>query len=467
MSAGPRVMKFGGTSVGDAASMLRVAELVDAALPAAPVVVLSAMAGVTNALVAASRLAEDGKLTDALEVVAEIKRKHLAATDELFGGSTPAPLDTELDERIDELKLLLRGVNLLRELSPRSADAIASFGERLSTLVFTAYLESRQHPVTRVDARTIVRTDDRFGRARPQESEIRALATELLLPHTGAGRAVITQGYIGSTSEGVTTTLGRGGSDYSAALLGAAIDAAEVQVWTDVEGVFTADPRIVPGARHIDRLSFAEAAELASFGAKVLHPATIQPAVRAGIPVTVRHTEKPDGRYTTIIAAVETRRPVTALASRSGITTITVTSTRMLESSGFLERLFAVFARHQISVDLIATAEVSVSMTVDAGESLEPLRQELEAFSSVSIAQDRAIVALVGERLKHTPGLAATVFGAIRDINVEMISMGGNDINLSLVVEAGRVPEVITGLHAALFEREQEYPRRATSAGCS
>lgn len=454
MSAGPRIMKFGGTSVGNAANMMRVAELVDEALPAAPVVVLSAMAGVTNALVSVSTLAEQGKLTDALETVADIKRKHLEATDELFGGSTPAPLDADLDKRIDELKLLVRGVNLLRELSPRSSDAIASFGERLSTLVFTAYLESRQLPVTRVDARTVVRTDDRFGRARPQEAAIRALAAELLVPHTGAGRAVVTQGYVGATEDGVATTLGRGGSDYSAALLGAAIDAEEVQIWTDVEGVFTADPRIVPSARHIDRLSFAEAAELASFGAKVLHPATIQPAVRAGIPVTVRDTEKPRGRHTTITAAVDTERPVTALASRGNITAITVTSTRMLENSGFLERLFAVFARHQVSVDLIATAEVSVTMTVDASESLTELRRDLEEFSSVTIAEGRAIVALVGERLKQTPGLAAAVFGAIRDINVEMISMGGNEINLSLLVAAEHVPEVIRRLHAALFEDE-------------
>jgi aspartate kinase len=444
-------MKFGGTSVGDAQNMRRVGALVSAALPSAPIVVLSAMAGVTNALVQACAAAEAGKLTDALELVAEIKRQHLTAADDMFGGSAPPALDAELDKRIDELKLLLRGVNLLRELSPRSADAIGSFGERLSTLVFTAYLEAQDIAVTRVDARTVMRTDDRFGRARPDEPAIRELATTALLPHVGAGRAVVTQGYVGATENGVATTLGRGGSDYSAALLGAAVDAAEVQIWTDVEGVFTADPRIVPGARHIEQLSFAEAAELASFGAKVLHPATIQPAVRQGIPVTVRHTEKPQGRFTTITAEVETGRPVTALASRAGITVITVTSTRMLESSGFLERLFAAFGRHQIAVDLIATAEVSVSMTVDAGADLEHLVEELEEFSSVKVSRQRAIVAVVGEHLKTTPGLASTVFGAIEDVNVEMISMGANEINLSLVVEAGRVPEVIARLHDALF----------------
>ncbi|HEX9700447.1 MAG TPA: lysine-sensitive aspartokinase 3 [Acidobacteriota bacterium] len=446
------IMKFGGTSVGDAANMRRVGELVREALPQGPVVVLSAMSGVTNALLAASTAAEGGKLSEALEKVAEIKRKHLAAAAELFGGEAPAALDAELDKRVDELKLLVRGVTLLRELSPRSADAIASFGERLSTLVFTAHLEAQGVPVTRVDARTVMRTDDRFGRARPDEAAIRELAAALLVPHAGPGRAVVTQGYVGATEAGVTTTLGRGGSDYSAALLGAAIDASEVQIWTDVEGVFTGDPRLVPEAQHIERLSFAEAAELASFGAKVLHPATIQPAVRAGIPVSVRHTERPGGRFTTITAEVNSGRPVTALASRSGITVITVTSTRMLENSGFLERLFEVFGRHQIDVDLIATAEVSVSMTVPSDAPIKPLLAELGEFSSVTVAEGRAIVAVVGERLKHTAGLSAKVFGAIEGINVEMISMGANEINLSLVVEAAHVPAVIERLHKALFE---------------
>ncbi len=447
----PVVLKFGGTSVGDAAAMRQVAELVERALPASPVVVLSAMAGVTNGLLAAARSAEAGELAEALETAADLERRHHETAAELFG-EVPDGLAAELAKRFDELSLLLRGVALLRELSDRSGDAIAGFGERLSTLVFAAFLESRGVAVTRVDARTVIRTDDRFGHARPDRPAIKTLAAERVRPHVGEGRTVVTQGYIAATDEGVSTTLGRGGSDYSAALMAEALEAAELQIWTDVEGVFTCDPRIVSKARHIAELSFAEAAELAAFGAKVLHPATIQPAVQAGVPVTVRDTRHPDGRFTTITGQVATGRAVTALASRGGIAVITVTSTKMLEQSGFLERLFEVFGRHHVDVDVLATAEVSVSMTVDADSDLDDLLAELGEFCSVEVATDRAIVAVIGERLKATAGLGMRIFGALSEINVEMISMGANEINLSLVVREEDVADALRSLHAALFE---------------
>jgi aspartate kinase len=261
---------------------------------------------------------------------------------------------------------------------------------------------------------------------------------------------VVTQGYIGATEDGLTTTLGRGGSDYSAALFGAALGAEEVQIWTDVEGVLTCDPRIVPDALPIPELSFAEAAELAAFGAKVLHPATIQPAVEARIPVTVRHTQKPEGRFTTISAEVRTGRPITALASRGPVTVLTVSSTRMLAQSGFLARLFEVFGRRGVSVDLVATAEVSVSLTVEADVPLQPLLQDLAAFATVEVHEGRAIIAAVGERLKSTPGLGAQLLTALGDINVEMISMGANEINLSLVVKRENTADALRRMHRVL-----------------
>jgi aspartate kinase len=277
-------------------------------------------------------------------------------------------------------------------------------------------------------------------------------AQSRLKPLLGPGQAVVTQGYIGATEDGLTTTLGRGGSDYSAALFGAAVAATEVQIWTDVEGVLTCDPRIVKESLPIPELSFAEAGELAAFGAKVLHPATIQPAVEARIPVTVRHTRIPEGRFTTITGEVRTGRPVTALASRGPITTLTVTSSRMLAQSGFLARLFEVFARKGVSVDLIATAEVSVSLTVEADAPIKALVAELSTFASVEVAEDRAIVAVVGERLKATPGLAARAFTALGGINVEMISMGANEINLSLVLPRADAEDALRRLHRALIE---------------
>jgi len=447
------VLKFGGSSVADAACMRQVAELVEQALPRTPLVVLSAMGKTTNGLFSAAKAAESGNLPEALATHAGLVASHRRAAAELIPGALPAALDQALTDLFAELEMLLRGVALLRELSPRSMDAIAAFGERLSTTLFAAFLQEKQVPSAWLDARTVLRTDASFGTALPRPTEIDMAAQVRLRPLLGPGRVVVTQGYIGATEDGLTTTLGRGGSDYSAALFGAALGAEEVQIWTDVEGVLTCDPRIVPEALPIPELSFAEAAELAAFGAKVLHPATIQPAVEALIPVTVRHTWLPAGRFTTITGAVRSGRPVTALASRGPITVITATSSRMLDQSGFLVRLFDVFARRGVSVDLIATAEVSVSLTVEADAPIRALVADLASFASVAVAEDRAIVAVVGERLKATPGLAARAFTALGEINVEMISMGANEINLSLVLHRSQSAEALRRLHQALIER--------------
>ncbi len=425
--------------------MRQVAGLVRAALAKAPLVVLSAMGKTTNGLFDAAKAAEAGDLAEAMARQRVLMAAHRKAAEELFDAAVPEPLDLTLTDLFGELELLLRGVAMLRELSPRSMDAIASLGERLSTRIFAAFVGGAW-----VDARTVLRTDEVFGEAVPQQDIIHSLAAMHLQPLLGAGRIVVTQGYIGATADGLTTTLGRGGSDYSAALFGAALGAEEVQIWTDVEGVLTCDPRIVPEALPIPDLSFAEAAELAAFGAKVLHPATIQPAVEARIPVTVRHTQKPDGRFTTISAEVRTGRPITALASRGPVTVLTVSSTRMLAQSGFLARLFEVFGRRGVSVDLVATAEVSVSLTVEADVPLKPLMQDLSAFATVEVHEGRAIIAAVGERLKSTPGLGGRLLTALGDINVEMISMGANEINLSLVVKEESTAEALRRLHRVL-----------------
>ncbi len=450
------VMKFGGSSVADAVCMREAAALAREAMPQAPLVVLSATAGTTDTLFEAARRAEDGDRGAAADLHRGLLQRHRGIAGELFPDGIPEDLDNALVELGAELDLLLRGVAMLKELSPRSMDAIASLGERLSTRIFAAHLGAPW-----VDARTVMRTDDRFGSAQPQAGELKALAERHLAPLLGPGRAVVTQGYIGATAKGLTTTLGRGGSDFSAALFGAALGARDIQIWTDVEGVLTCDPRVVPEAQPIAELSFAEAAELAAFGAKVLHPATIQPAVEAGIPVTVRHTRRPHGRFTTITAEARTGRPITALASRGPVTVLTVTSASMLNQSGFLASLFQLFSRHRISVDLIATAEVSVSLTVDADAPLEALLADLGEFATVGVARERTIVAIVGEQLKLTPGVTGRCFGALREINVEMISMGANEINLSFVVKRSDANEALRALHAALIEIPEPGGRRS------
>jgi aspartate kinase len=332
------ILKFGGSSVADAACMRRVADLAKAALGRSPVVVLSAMGKTTDALFAAARLAEHGDTDGALAAVREILAKHRGACEDLFSGSVPEDLETFIRAAESRIETLLRGVSMLHELSARSRDAIVAHGELLSSQILAAFLASSGVPTAWLDVRRVMRTDARFGSAEPQTTAIAALAKTELLPLMGPNQIVVTQGYVGATKDDTTTTLGRGGSDYSASLLGAAIGAEEVQIWTDVEGVLTADPRIVPDASPILELSFREAAELAAFGAKVLHPATIQPAVDADIPVTVRHTMRPDGRFSTITATGgrASSRPATAIASRGPIHVITIESTRMLAQSGFL-----------------------------------------------------------------------------------------------------------------------------------
>ncbi len=441
-----RVLKFGGSSVADAAALLRSGAIVREALCAAPLVVLSAMAGVTDALFAAARAAERGELEVAFGLRDDLHDRHFVAARALFGAPSPA-LEAALAAEIGALSTLLAGVGMLHELTPRTLDAIVATGESLSSRLFAQLVDGEWF-----DARRVVVTDARFGAARPERAAIALRVAERLAPRLAAGRAVVTQGYVGATADGVTTTLGRGGSDYSATLLGAALGAREVQIWTDVEGVRSADPRVVPGALPVAELSYAEASELAAFGARVLHPATLEPAAEAAVPVTVRDSARPGGAFTAITTSAASGRAVTALASRRPVTVLTVTAGRMLAESGFLARLFEPFARRGVSVDLVATAEVSVSLTVDDGAPIAELARELGEFSRVEVAPGRAIVAAVGERMRSTAGCAARLLTALGDIEVEMVSMGANEINLSLVVAAEEADEAIRRLHRVIEE---------------
>ncbi len=443
-------MKFGGTSVADANRLRGVAALAAERAEAGVLLVLSAFSGVTDTLFAAGRAAINGDAAEALSLLGKVVERHRSVAAELMGAEAsvlPVAVKAAIVAAEVDLGTVLKGAALLRALPERSMDILSGRGEILSTAILAAFMG-----VPWVDARTVMRTDSRFGSAKPLTDEIRSLALEKVLPLVGPGRIAVTQGYIGADATGAPTTLGRGGSDYSASLFGAAIGASEIQIWTDVEGILTCDPRVVKAARPVELLGYDEAAELAAFGAKVLHPATILPAVELGIPVTVRNSMVPNGRFTTISRESASGLPVTALASRGPVTVVTVTTPRMLGGSGFLARIFDAFGRRGVSVDLVSTSEVSVSATVDGTAGVDELAADLAELGDVRIMRDRAVVALVGERLLKTPGVPGKALGALCDINVEMISLGANEINLSLVVERSQAAEAQRRLHAVFFE---------------
>jgi len=445
------VTKFGGTSVADADAIRRTAEIVRGRLGRQPVVVVSAMAGVTNALLSLAEQAVAGQLIAAVQAVEELRARHFRETERLLGDSAAAgELCAEMSVMFDDLASLVGALAVLGHLTPRSLDAIASTGELLSSHLVVAAYQAVGLPAVLVDARRVLITDDAFMRAAPQTDAIAAAAREIVLPILRAGQVAVLAGFVGATPAGLTTTLGRGGSDYSAALLGAALQAEAIEIWTDVDGMLTADPRIVPGARLIEQIRFEEASELASFGAKVLHPLTIAPAVRQGIPVFIYNSMRPSGLGTRITFEAP-RRAVTAIAGKRGTSVVKVRSSRMLLSHGFLRTIFDVFERHRTSVDVVATSEVSVSVTVDHDERLDAVLLELSGLGDVSVERARGIVAIVGAGLTDDSATMSTALGALHGIHMHMLSLSATGINLTVIVDGEQVPAAIRQLHAAFF----------------
>jgi aspartate kinase len=417
------------------------------------VVVLSAIAGATNTLLQAAALAQDNKLEKATELLNALLERHVVILENLLESrSAIQRLILEIRRRFDELKHLCQGIALLGELTNRSLDAIGSVGERLSSHMFTEILLEGGIPAQLIDARSFMITDDHFTGAAPLLPEMQTRIDAMVKPALAAGTVVVTQGFIGATLKGITTTLGRGGSDYSAALIGAALGAKEIQIWTDVDGILTADPRICPDARKHKVISFREASELAYFGAKVLHPSTILPAVQKNIPVSVLNSRKPEASGTLIVArAPRSSLPVKSIASKKGITIINVQSTRMLMAYGFLEKIFAVFHKYRTPVDLVTTSEVAVSLTIDNPAALDDIMKDLSAVGEVTSFAQKGIICIVGEQMQSTAGIADRVFRALREINVTMISQGASEINMSLVVDEGDVVAAVRALHAEFF----------------
>jgi aspartate kinase len=448
------VVKFGGTSVADAAAITRATEIVRGRLDREPIVVVSALAGTTNALLALAEQASRGQLIGAVRAVEALRERHLAQSAALLGtGEAADELCAELSAMFDELAHLAEALSVLGDLTPRSKDAIAAMGERLSSQLVVAAMHKAGLPAEHVDAREVMITDDRYCGAEPQTELIAEAARDKLVPIVRRGAVPVLGGFIGATRAGVTTTLGRGGSDYSAALLGAALGAESIEIWTDVDGMLTADPRVVEGARLIEQIRFDEASELASFGAKVLHPSTIAPAVERGIPVWIFNSRNPAGRGTRITHEAP-RRAVSAIASRGGIVLVQMRTAKMLLVPGFLRRFFEVFERHGVSVDVVATSEVSVSVTIDESEDLDRLLVALRELGDVTIARGKGVIAVVGAGIGDGGEAMGRALGALSGVRVHLVSLSAAGINLSVVIDETETADATRRLHSAFFSGE-------------
>jgi aspartate kinase len=452
------VMKFGGTSVESAEAMRRVAGIVRSSPAQETVVVLSACAGVTNQLLRIGHLASNASPEEAAFLVREITDRHAGIARDLLSPQHRGEIEAAVEAAGTELLGLVRGISVLGELTPRSLDLLASFGERLSTLVFEAHLRTSGTPCALVDARTFMVTDDRYTKAVPDLAETRQRLQRIARPLLGQHTVIVTQGFIGATAAGITTTIGRGGSDHSAALIGALLEADEIQIWTDVDGMLTADPSIVASARRIRLMSFREASELAYFGARVLHPESILPAISKNIPVRVLNSRHPLSQGTLIVAEPKTAKQciIKSVAYKEDIALISIVSTRMFLAYGFLENVFDVFHNFETVVHTVATSDVSVSVTVNDVSRLEDIVRELRRFATVTVDRKKAIVCVVGDQLRHTPGIAARVLQAIAHVNINMISQGASEINISFVIDEGDLDSVVQALHTEFFSHADE-----------
>jgi aspartate kinase len=446
------VMKFGGTSVEDATAIKRTASIVAGRVAAGkkPVVVVSAMSKVTDQLLACAAAASRGDRTGALALSQRLRCRHRDTAAALIKDA--AEIQTSIEHEFDALDEVLRGLAAILELTPRISDLIVSYGERLSSAMIAEAFRELGVAGVHIDSREVIVTDSSYQKAIPQDELIEQRSNLHIRPHLEAGRVPVMGGFIGSNEAGITTTLGRGGSDFTGALIGGALHAEAIEIWTDVNGIMTTDPRICPDALRVKVISFEEAAELAYFGAKVLHPATILPAVKKNIPVLVLNSRNPGNEGTRITSlAPHCRSPFKCIAVKKRLTIIDVVASRMLMTHGYLKAIFDIFDKHQCPVDMVSTSEVSVSLTVDSNEKLPAIADDLGKLADVKYEGQKALVCMVGEDIRGQMGISAQVFTAIKHVNVRMISQGASEINMSFMIEEADAEEAVRSLHAAFF----------------
>jgi aspartate kinase len=450
-------MKFGGTSVADAEAMTRVVNIVRRQWESQPkpggppVIVVSALSKVTDGLIRTARCAREGDAGKAAALVKELLDRHIMLASSLTTGARTDELVNTLRAQFRELDELVASLAAKHAVTPGAHDAIVATGELASSRIVAAAFAEQGLPAVWVDARRVLVTDAEHTIAVPDMKATCGRVGEQIAPVTARGDIPVLGGFIGATIAGVTTTLGRGGSDYSASIFGTCVDASEIQIWTDVDGMLTADPRVVPSPRVVPQLSFAEASELAYFGAKVLHPSTILPAVSKNIPVRILNSRRPENPGTLITAEGRPDGQLAALACKRDVTVIDITSSRMLMAHGFLRRLFEVFERFKTAVDVVTTSEVSVSVTVDDTRRLDDIVASLRVFSEVACEPNMAIVSVVGEKLLEDPALFGRAIASLGPIPLRLVSQAASRRNITFVLRDADVTEAMTRLHDAFF----------------
>ena len=451
------VMKFGGTSVGSAKAIRRVADIIKSRLDQQPAVVTSAMGGITDSLVSLAEEAGQGRRNEVDALLDGIIDKHRKVIADLDIVADVTFIE-EFEKGIQQLKEVVEKIFVNGSLTLQYYDALISMGEYFMAHILSAFLTKKNIPGQMVDSRRLLRTDSTYSAARPHYQESKSNVLKYLLPVIQQGKIPVIQGFTGKSKKGKTTTLGRGGSDYSATLFGSMLGVDTVEIWSDVDGVLTADPSLVSDAHRIRHMSFHEAAELAYFGAKVLHPATLVPAIENDITVVVLNSMNPDFHGTAIantspVDLLHEGR-VKSIAYKEELTVITVSSSRMLMAHGFMALLFSIFEKYETAVDLVSTSEVTVSLTIDNIQRLDLIVPELEKFATVNVEKYKAIVCLVGEGLKRTKGIPGRIFGLLQDTHIYSISQGASEINLSFVIDQDDLPKVITRLHDYFFAND-------------
>jgi aspartate kinase len=451
------VMKFGGTSVEDADAIRRLIGIVQSRLGGQAVVVVSALAKVTDQLLEAGRAAANGHLGAALATVRDIYVRHEQLADSLVDGSAYSSLDRELRCEFRDLESLLHDLEASRQLDPTSQDQVLGFGECFSSKLVKEALSEAGVNAAHVDARTCIVTDARHGQARPLWETTNQRIQDSLGPVLQSGQLAVLGGFIASTCDGVPTTLGRGGSDFSAAIVGAALGAARVEIWTDVDGVMTADPKLCADARVIRKMSFDEAAELAHFGAKVLHPATLAPAMRENIPVYVLNSRRPEGEGTEIVARARTRDAVSAITAKRNVAAVEIESSHGVDSE-LLHAVYAAFDQHSCPVDMMGTSLGRMSLVVGSTVPLAGIASDLQGIASLRWENHKALVCLVGDNIRRQPDVASRVFAVVSDMDVRMVCQGGSDRTISFLVDDSRMEESVRRLHALFFPQRETPP---------